>query len=82
MPGPVSDSYDCEWGTAENRDKIADELRRMHSKLSTILKHKPPVNILELVSKPYDPLKRIGCEMPEYEWRLLRFALERAEESI
>ncbi len=81
MPGPVSDSYDPEFGTAETAREIKAELQRMYLQVSVALNGAPPRNIVELVrSKPTHNL--IDRKMDERDWRLLRFALERAIESL
>jgi len=80
MPGPVSDSYDPEWGTREPAERIIEELNSVHAKVSEILGGKPPIYILDLIG---DKLPReISATLTEKEWRFLRFALERASESI
>lgn len=81
MPGPVSDSYNPEWGTSAAGHEIRQQLERMHEVVSQILGGKPPLYILDLVNK--DDLKeRIGAVLTEKQWRMIRFALERAGESI
>jgi len=83
MPGSISNSYDPEWGTAANGQEIIQELDDLYAKVSTILGDKPPIYILDLVRQHFDPRKPlIGCQMTEKEWRIIRFALERARESI
>jgi hypothetical protein len=80
MPGPVSDSYDPEWGTSTNGARIETELALLYDRISGILGHKPPLHILELVDA--DLPTPISATFTEKEWRLLRFALERAGESL
>lgn len=80
MPGPVSDAFDPEWGTRANADEIMDALLGMHARVTGILGGEPPMWILDLVrAKLPHP---ISATLTEKEWRLLRFALERASESI
>lgn len=78
-PGPVSDSYDPEWGTSYNSMLIDEALEGMHRKLGELI-GSPPRFILEVV------LDEAGGAMTatftEQEWRILRFACERARESI
>lgn len=82
MPGPVSDSYDPEFGTGENCEAIRAELRGMYEQVSIILRHQHPIFILDLI-KMQGRLNQVHqAALSEYEWRLLRFALERAIESI
>lgn len=80
MPGPVSDSYDPEFGTQHNADIINIRLATLYHKVSTILENKPPLPILELIEA--ELYKPIVANLTEKEWRLLRFALERAIDSI
>ena len=81
MPGPVSDSYDPEWGTAANGDKIKEALRATYQRVSTFaLESRPPIWIMELVDM--DLPKMHGAMLSEKDWRLIRFALERACDSI
>ena len=81
MPGPVSDSYDPEWGTTANGALIDEALEAVYRQLTTILNDQPPVNILELVQRD-DMSNGIEARLTEKEWRLLRFAVERARESL
>ena len=80
MPGPVSDSYDPEFGTGANCDEISSALRGVYREVSDILGKQPPMYILDLVRA--DLRKSIKATLTEKQWRLIRFALERAEESI
>lgn len=81
MPGPVSDAYDPEWGTASNGDEIKDAIQGVYNKLSVILRNRPPLFILDLVCS--DELNReIDARLTEKEWRILRFCCERAADSI
>lgn len=80
MPGPVSDSYDPEWSTSANAGEIDDALKEVYDRLSGILGHREPKYILDLVRD--DLPTPISATLSEKEWRLLRFAVERARESI
>jgi hypothetical protein len=77
MPGPVSDAFDPEWGTAANRDAIDEALAALQKRLSTLGR---PMYILDLVRADLTTLMNFG--LCEKEWRLIRFALERARESL
>jgi len=79
MPGPISDSYDPEWGTSDNGREIRDALNLMHRALGAIIGSEPKW-ILDVVRSPSG--KRITATLSEREWRILRFACERAEETI
>jgi hypothetical protein len=80
VPGPISDSYDPEWGTGERTCDIAEQLGELYSKVSEILQNKPAIHILDLVEMDL-PTLRQAC-LSEKEWRLLRFCIERAKDSI
>lgn len=80
MPGPVSDSYDPEWGTSAHGEEIRIALSEVYDRVSAVLGHKPPMDIRVLVCSELDD--PISATMSEYEWRMIRFALERAQESI
>jgi hypothetical protein len=80
MPGPVSDSYDPEWGTGENASLITEALDEVYDRLSGVLGHREPMFILDLVRS--DLPTPIAATLTEKEWRLLRFAVECAGESI
>lgn len=83
MPGPVSDSYDPEWGTSANGDEIRSALDAVYEKLTKTLGNMAPMPILELVGSTERRLQDgITARLTEKEWRLLRFAVERARESI
>jgi len=81
MPGPVSDSYDPEWGTGANRDRIENELTAMYRELGRVIGG-PPKYIMEVVDGTDGPLLDVQPGYTEKQWRLLRFALERAIESL
>ncbi len=51
MPGPVSDSYDPEWGTAHNAYMIREALSGVHDSVTGILGNREPLYIIDLVSK-------------------------------
>jgi len=81
MPGPVSDRYDPEWGTGDNADEIREAIQEVYDKLSVVLGQSKPLYILDLV-RVHGLNKRIDATLTEKEWRILRFACERAKESI
>lgn len=79
MPGPVSESYDSEWGTSSNAHALKENLTEMHKHLSEIIKDKPKY-ILNVIDGQPGP--NITATLTEQQWRILRFACERAEENI
>lgn len=80
MPGSVSDSYDPEWGTAAVAEVIRDQIRATYGVVSGVLGNVAPIYIGELVHS--DLGNAISATLSEKQWRLIRFALERAEQSI
>lgn len=80
MPGPMSDSYDPEWGTSSKAAEIREALAETYDVVSEVLRNSPPMDIRKLVDA--DLPKIIGSALTERQWRLIRFSLERAKESI
>jgi len=80
MPGPVSDTIDHEWGTSSNASDIEDALKYMHNKLGGVIGG-PPDYILDVVHRE-EPGPPITATFTEQEWRVLRFACERAWENL
>jgi hypothetical protein len=79
MPGPVSDSYDPEFGTGENarivREAIQEVVDRATELLGPELKY-----ILDVAQGQTG--KTIEAQLTEREWRIIRFGLMRALETI
>lgn len=83
MPGDVSDSYDPEWGTEANRDAIFVALGQVYARVSAVLGGAPPMPILDLVAAEESvPPATATARLTVKEWRLIRFALERAREDL
>lgn len=80
MPGSVSDTYDPEFGTGSAAAEIVDALRGVYGRVSGVLGNRPPVYVLDLVRA--DLPSPVAATLTEREWRIIRFALERAAESI
>lgn len=81
MPGPVSDSFDPEWGTGDTKQQIDGELGRVYQTVAEII-GAPPINIRELVAIERTMENMITFSLPEKDWRLIRFAIERAREAL
>jgi hypothetical protein len=81
-PGPVSDAYHPEFSTCDNADRIVQALQEMHASISAILDGRKPLYILELLESEKLNRKIAPVQLSEKEWRILRFACERAWESI
>ena len=83
MPGPVSDSFDPEFGTGENARIVADAIRgvlkkvEVQANLSSYL-----LNIVGLALDDDGLFPRASVDLSEREWRILRFAVLRALETL
>ncbi len=80
MPGPTSDSFDAEFGTSENAHEVQEAVKAAYAAITDVLGGKPPEPILDVVLGG----NRGGIEatLDERVWRCLRFACERALESL
>lgn len=80
MPGPHSDSYDPEFGTGANAYRVREAIERQVAALTDSLG--PGLkNILDIVDGPAGrrlPARRLS----ERDARIIRFALNRALESL
>jgi hypothetical protein len=79
MPGSVSDSYDCEFGTGEAASQVKEAMQTMHERLGKVIGG-PPKYIVDVVNGECG--KDIRVTLTEREWRFLRFACERAVDSL
>jgi hypothetical protein len=84
MPGPVSDDYDPEFSTGENARMVQVAVEMMYAKLTDILDGKKPEWIVNIARRIEEnkPSTQITKMLHEDEWRVLRFACERALESL
>jgi hypothetical protein len=76
----VSDSIDPEWGTSGNVADIEAALKYMHDKLGSVIGG-PPAYILDVVHRE-ELGPPITATFTEQQWRILRFACERAMENL
>ena len=81
MPGPVSDAYDPEFGTAANAAEVHEAIRKLRDRASDALGTEELKNILE-VARGKNGKDKTLLIRNERELRILRFALNRAMESI
>ena len=79
MPGPVSDSYDPEFGTASNAEDVREALKQVRCTISQALGPKL-LNIVQ-ISQGMDK-SSCSVNFDERECRIIRFAIDRALESI
>lgn len=79
MPGPVSDSYDPEFGTGFNADSVADGIQGVVDRIAELL----GPQLLNIVAVAQgEPGKVFEVQLAERELRLIRFGLLRALETI
>ena len=79
MPGPVSDSYDPEFGTGANAGDVHDAMKSVVAKATSLLGPELK-NIVVVAQGPTG--QRLGSPLTEKEWRVIRFGLLRAMESV
>jgi len=79
MPGPVSDSYDPEFGTGANAHDVRSGMEGVVDEIGSVLG--PGLrNIVEVAQGEDGP--RFETRFSERELRLIRFGLLRAMESV
>lgn len=79
-PGPVSDSFDPEFGTADNARTVVEAIDKVRDKLTRALGTDELQNILAIVNGRSG--WRHKLYLTERELRVLRFAIDRAKETI
>lgn len=79
MPGPVSDAYDPEFGTATAAAEFRDNVWKLHKMVGDIIKS-PPVHFTNLPHLAPGP--SVKAELCERDWRFIRYALESLADSI
>ncbi len=79
MPGPVSDSYDPEFGTGANAADVREGIDSVVCDIKEMLG--PELKDIVEVAQSKDA-KRLGLRLSERRWRLVRFGLLRALESL
>lgn len=81
MPGPVSDSFDPEFGTAANADEVANAIIELRERLCTRRLGLHLMDIREVVRKPDSP-PATDIALTERDLRIIRFCMNRSLESI
>ena len=79
MPGPVSDSYDPEFGTGNNAHDVREAVRVIRAAITKEL-GEDLVNIVELAQCDHNGYEQLTFRNREL--RIIRFCLDRAMESI
>ena len=79
MPGPVSDSYDPEFGTGANASDVSHAIGKIVGRIEAEIgsELKSIVSVVHGLSG-----ERIPFELTEREMRIIRFSLNRALETI
>jgi len=80
MPGPISDSYDPEFGAGANADDVRDAIRSVIDKIGTKLG--PGLEDIVQVARHKHGSLTSEIRFQEREMRLIRFAMLRSLESI
>ena len=80
MPGPVSDSFNPEFGPGENAGRVYEAVKAAYVAITKILGDQPPEPIVEVVLG--GRRGEIEATLDERTWRCLRFACGRALESL
>ena len=79
MPGPVSDSYDPEFGTGFNAHNLRTAIQEIIDRATEVLGPERKYIVDVVYGEPGQPIE---TETTERDWRIIRFALERALETI
>lgn len=80
MPGPVSDSYDPEFGTAANAAVVEKAIREAKQRITDIIGSGDLQNIIDVCSGPNGP--KWSAQFTEREWLIIRFAMNMALQSM
>ncbi len=81
MPGPVSDSYDPEFSTAANAAEVEEAVKSVRDTITSIIGSEKLMNILDVCRMiENNPLHT--AVFRERELRIIRFAMNRALESL
>jgi hypothetical protein len=80
MPGPVSDSYDPEFGTGHNAGIVRDGVTEVRDVIGRLIGDPALKDIVD-VCESSSPGHR-NCKFTERELRIIRFAMNRALESL
>lgn len=85
MPGPVSDSYDPEFGTGSNAQMVRDAIDKVRGDITEKLGPEL-LNIVEIAQSDEEYGNNLDTAhdmvLTEKELRVIRFCLDRAKESI
>jgi len=80
-PGPVSDSYDPEFGTGENAREVRAAIEQCIRAIGTQASLRGRKPILDVLNRPPAILYK-SVALTTKDWRVVRFALHRALETL
>lgn len=80
MPGPISDSRDPEFGTGDNADAVRQAVRLIREKLTRRIGTESLKDIVGVAHRVCERQPTRGWS--EDEMRVLRFCLDRCEDTI
>ena len=80
MPGPVSDSYDPEFGTGENANTVREAIQETADYASAPLSRE--LKYIVTVAESHDDRRLYTLQFTEREIRIIRFCMNRALETI
>lgn len=85
MPGPVSDSYDQEFGNSSISSQVREAIVTQRNRFSKIL-GEDLMNIVDVINDQFDNTLPVGTvkriSFTEREMRIIRFALNRSIDTI
>lgn len=82
MPGPISDSYDPEFSTGERARSVREAIEEQRNRLTTILGDRLLYIVDVIENNVSQTIEPVSFKLTEREMRIIRFALNRAIESI
>jgi hypothetical protein len=84
MPGPVSDSFDPEFGTGHNANDVREALQHVRQQITQAIGTEELDYIVHVVHRAQLGQRGRARRVPldESELRLIRFAIDRALETI
>jgi len=80
MPGPVSDSYDPEFGTGDNAETVRAGIDDVRTRVTEAIGTEDLENIVEICD--WARTRYLPIKLDERDLRIIRFCLDRALESI
>jgi len=82
-PGPVSDSYDPEFGTGANAQEVRDAIAAVRARVTRLIGSEQLRDIVEVAGAVNaHPPPTPETPLWEAELRVIRFCLDRASESV